>query len=131
MELQSPHTGRSLKQFLPTLLFLLLFLPSMVFSYDEHCYVGIKTSKEFNTVLVSEISTSLISQYIREVQSIPPSGLSGQPSCIYEVSVTKDGEKTFVTLKGNDLNSFVDSNYEGTDGFKVSILRSIFSSQSD
>ena len=119
-----------MRHFLTILLFL-LFLPSLVFSSDEPCYVGIKTSKEFNSVLVSEISTSLISQYIHKVQSFPSSGLSGQPSCIYEVSVTKDGEKTFVTLKGNDLNSFGDSTQEGTDGFQESILRSIYRSQRD
>ena len=77
-----------MKHLLPTLLFL-LFLPSLVFSSEEPCYVGVKTSKEFNTVLVSEISTSLISQYITEVESIPPSGLRGEPSCIFEVSVTQ------------------------------------------
>ena len=117
----------NMKHLLPTLLFF-LFLPSLVFSSDEPCYVGVKTSKEFNTVLVSEISSSLISQYITEVESIPPSGLSGEPSCIFEVSVTKDGEKTFVTLKGNNLNSFGDSQLEGTDGFQESILRSIYRS---
>ena len=100
----------------------------MVFSSEEPCYLGIKTSKEFNTVLVSEISTSLISQYIGEVQSIPPSGLSGKPSCIYEVSVTKDGEKTFVTLQGKDLNSYGDSKLDGTDGFEQSLLKSLYRS---
>ena len=100
----------------------------MVFSSEEPCYVGIKTSKEFNTVLVSEISTSLISQYIGEVQSIPPSGLSGKPSCIYEVSVTKDGEKTFVTLQGKDLNSYGDSKLGGTEGFEQSLLKSLYRS---
>ena len=119
-----------MKYLLPTLLFF-LFLPSLVFSSEEPCYVGVKTSKEFNTVLVSEISSSLISQYITEVKSIPPSGLSGEPSCIFEVSVTKDGEKTFVTLKGNNLNSFGDSLQDGTDGFQESILRSIYRSQRD
>ena len=119
-----------MKYLLPTLLFF-LFLPSLVFSSEEPCYVSVKTSKEFNTVLVSEISTSLISQYITEVKSIPPSGLSGEPSCIFEVSVTKDGEKTFVTLKGNNLNSFGDSLQDGTNGFQESILRSIYRSQRD
>ena len=116
-----------MKYLLPTFLFF-LFFPSLVFSSEEPCYVGIKTSKEFNTVLVSEISTSLISQYIGEVQSIPPSGLSGKPSCIYEVSVTKDGEKTFVTLQGKDLNSYGDSKLDGTDGFEQSLLKSLYRS---
>ena len=65
----------------------------------ETCYVGVKTSNEFNMVLVSEISVSLISQYIKGVKPIPSGGLSGSNHCIYEVSVTKDGENTFVTLQ--------------------------------
>ena len=40
------------------------------------------------------------------VNPFPSGGLSGSNHCIYEVSVTKDGEKTFVTLQGKDLNSF-------------------------
>ena len=47
------------------------------------------------------------------------------------MSVTKDGEKTFVTLQGKDLNSFGESNNKGTDGFKESILRSLYRSQRD
>ena len=96
---------------------------------NETCYVGVKTSNEFNKVLLSEISVSLISQYIRQVSPFPSGGLSGSNHCIYEVSVTKDGEKTFVTLQGKDLNSFGESNTKGTDGFKESILRSLYRSQ--
>ena len=84
----------------------------------ETCYVGVKTSNEFNKVLLSEISVSLISQYIRLVSPFPSGGLSGSNHCIYEVSVTKDGEKTFVTLQGKDLNSFGDSNIKGIGGFQ-------------
>ena len=98
---------------------------------NETCYVGVKTSNEFNMVLISEISISLISQYIRQVSPFPSGGLSGSNQCIYEVSVTKDGEKTFVTLQGKDLNSFGESDKKGTDGFKESILRSLYRSQKD
>ena len=69
-----------------------------------------------------ESSTSSISQYIRQVSPFPSGSLSGSDHCIYEVSVTRDGEKTFVTLQGNDLNSFGDSIIKGTDEFKESIL---------
>ena len=68
---------------------------------------------------------------ITGVKPIPSGGLSGSNPCIYEVSVTKDKEKTFVTLQGKDLNSFGESNTKGTDGFKESILRSLYRSQRD
>ena len=71
---------------------------------------------------------SIISQYFKEVKPFPPSGLSGSDNCIYEVSVTKDGEKTFVTLQGKDLNSYGDSKLDGTDGFQQSLLKSLYRS---
>ena len=95
------------------------------------CYLGVKTSGDFNPVLISEISTSLVSQYIKEVLTIPSSGIRGDTKCVYDVSVTSDAGKTFVSLRGEGINSFGDSSLEGTDGFQQSILRSIYRSQRD
>ena len=95
------------------------------------CYLGVKTSGDFNPALISEISSSLVSQYIREVKPIPSSGIRGDTKCVYDVSVTSDAGKTFVSLRGEGINSFGDSSLEGTDGFQQSILRSIYRSQRD
>ena len=95
------------------------------------CFLSIKTSGDFNPALVSEISSSLVSQYIKEVQPIPPSGIRGNTKCVYDVSVTSDAGKTFVSLRGEGINSFGDSSLEGTDGFQQAILRSIYRSQRD
>ena len=93
--------------------------------------MSVKTSGDFNPVLISEISTSLVSQYIKEVLTIPSSGIRGDTKCVYDVSVTSDAGKTFVSLRGEGINSFGDSSLEGTDGFQQSILRSIYRSQRD
>jgi len=45
--------------------------------------------------------------------------------------VTLDGNKTFVTLQGNNLNSFGDATSVGTYGFQQSLRRSIYRSQRD
>ena len=104
---------------LTTTLFLLLLTPFIHGqSSEKPCYISLNSSGEFNQVLLSNISTSLISQYIRQVSPFPSGGLSGSNHCIYEVSVTKDGEKTFVTLQGKYLNSFGDSFISGIDGFQ-------------
>ena len=117
---------------LTTILFLLLLTPFIHGkSSNKPCYISLNSSGEFNQVLLSNISISLISQYIRQVNPFPFGGLSVSNHCIYEVSVTKDGEKTFVTLQGKDLNSFGESYTKGTDGFKESILRSLYRSQRD
>ena len=47
------------------------------------------------------------------------------------MTATLDGNKTFVTLQGKDLNSFGDATIVGTDGFQQSLLRSIYRSQRD
>ena len=120
-------------RFLLTTIFFLLLLTPFIHgqSLNKPCYISVNSSGEFNQVLISNISTSLISQYIQQVNPFPSGGLSGSNHCIYEVTVTRDEEKTFVTLQGNDLNSFGESNKKGTDRFKESILRSLYRSQRD
>ena len=80
---------------------------------------------------MSNISISIISQYFKEIKPLPPEGLSGSDNCIYDVSVSKEGGKTFVTLLGKDMNSFGDSNFVGIDGFQQSLLKSLYRSLSD
>ena len=76
------------------------------------CFLSVKTSGDFNPALVSEISFSLISQYLQEVKPIPSSGISADTECVYDVSVTSDAGKTFVNLRGEGINSFRDSSFE-------------------
>ena len=98
----------------------ILLLSSPLFGQDSEksCYLSVKTSGDFNPALISEISSSLVSQYILEVKPIPSSGIRGDTKCVYDVSVTSDAGKTFVSLRGEGINSFGDSSLEGTDGFQ-------------
>ena len=119
-----------MKHLLITILsFLLLSFP--LFGEDKPCYVSVTSSDDFNQTLLSNISISVISQYLKNVKPFPSSGLSGKGHCIYEVTATLDGNKTFVTLQGNELNSFGDATIVGTDGFQEAILRSLYRSQRD
>ena len=119
-----------MKHLLITILSFLLFSFPLL-GEDKPCYVSVTSSEEFNQTLLSNISISAISQYLKNVKPFPPSGLSGKGHCIYEVTATLDGNKTFVTLQGKDLNSFGDATIVGTDGFQQSLLRSIYRSQRD
>ena len=109
----------------------LSLLSSPLYGEDKPCYVSVTSSDEFNQTLLSNISISAISQYLKNVKPFPSSGLSGVGHCIYEVTVTLDDNKTFVTMQGDQLNSFGESSSVGTDGFKESILRSLYRSQRD
>ena len=118
-----------MRHLLIILSFLLLSFPLL--GEDKPCYVSVTSSDDFNQTLLSNISISVISQYLKNVKPFPSSGLSGKEHCIYEVTATLDGNKTFVTLQGKDLNSFGDATIVGTDGFQQSLLRSIYRSQRD
>ena len=113
--------------------YLLIFLPILLLSSpvigqsDEKCYVVVESSKDFDPSLLSNISTSLISKYLRDVKQIPPSGITSD-SCQYQISVTKNNDNTFVTFKGEGLNSYGDSKLSGSDGFQQSILKSLYRS---
>ncbi len=115
-----------MKKLVLILFFVLLFKP-VVFSANDNCYVVIEDSDKYNPEFLTSISISLISQYLKNVKNIPPQGLP-EGSCIYRISVTKVEDTTFVTFAGDNLNSFGDSKLEGIDGFKHSILKSLFRS---
>ena len=97
---------------------------------DEKCYVVVESSEDFDPSLLSNVSISLISKFLRDVENIPPSGVSSD-SCQYNISVSKNNDTTFVTFKGEGLNSYGDSKLSGSDGFQQSILKSLYRSLKD
>ncbi len=113
-----------------TLISILLLSFPVIGQSKETCYVVVDSSEEFNPSLLSNISVSIISQFLREVEPIPPEGVSTD-SCLYQISVSKEQDTTFVTFKGKNLNSYGDSKLSGTDGFQQSLLKSLYRSLSD
>ena len=109
------------------ILTLFLFTPLLFGQSKENCYVVVESSKEFNSTFLSNISASIISQFLKEVEPIPPEGIS-RGACFYQVSVSKQQDTTFVTFKGKNLNSYGDSKLSGTDGFQQSLLKSLYRS---
>ena len=102
-----------------------VFVPS-----DEKCYVVVESTKDFDPSLLSNISISLISKFLRDVEQIPPSGITSD-SCQYNISVSKKNNTTFVTFIGEGLNSYGDSKLSGSDGFQQSVLKSLYRSLRD
>ena len=113
-----------------TLISILLLSSPLFGQSKETCYVSIEGSKELNLNLFSQISKSLISQYFKPVKNIPPGGIRSD-SCVYEITVTKEGDTTFVVFSGEDLNSYGDSKLYGSDGFQQSLLKSLYRSLRD
>ena len=118
-----------MKHILIIISFLLLSSP-VIGQSGKPCYVSVEGSKEFNLNLFSQISKSLISQFFKPVKNIPPGGISSD-SCVYEISVTKEGDTTFVVFSGEDLNAYGDSKLYGSDGFQQSLLKSLYRSLED
>jgi hypothetical protein len=117
-------------KYLLILLSILLLTSPLFGQSKETCYVSVEGSKEFNLNLFSQISKSLISQYFKPVKNIPPGGISID-SCVYEITVTKEGDTTFVVFSGEDLNAYGDSKLYGSDGFQQSLLKSLYRSLRD
>ena len=62
--------------------------PPEVVKSDEKCYVVVESSKDIDPSLLSNISISLISKFLRDVEQVSPSGIS-LDSCQYRISVSK------------------------------------------
>ena len=120
-----------MKQLLIILSFLLLS-SSLFGQSEETCYVAThsKDSEEFDPTLLSNISISLISEFLKEVEPLPPAGIS-MDTCIYHIDAVKVKETTFVTFKGKNLNSFGDSKLSGPDGFQESVLKALYRALED
>ena len=97
----------------------------MIGQSDEKCYVVVESSKNIDSSLLSNIAISFISKYLRNIESVPVTG-NYKESCQYKVSVSKKDVTTFVTLNGEGLNSYGDSKLSGADGFRQSLLKSLF-----
>lgn len=94
---------------------------------EEKCYVVVDSSKDIDPSLLSNISIPLISKFVRDVEQVPTSGISVD-SCQYQISVSKNNDTIFVTLKGEGLNSYSDSKLSGSEGFQQVILKSLYRS---
>ena len=119
-----------MKQLFIILILILLLSSPLLGQSDEKCYVVVDSSEDFDPSLLLNMSMSLISQFLREVEPIPPDGVS-KDSCLYNISVTKKEGTTFVTFKGKNLNSYGDSKLSGSDGFQQSVLKSLYRSLRD
>ena len=72
-----------MKHILFILSFLLLSSPLFGQS-EETCYVDVDSSKEFDPTLLSNISVSLISEFLKEVEPLPPAGIP-MDACVYQI----------------------------------------------
>ena len=97
---------------------------------DDKCYVVVDSSENINPSLLLKVSISLISKFVRDVEDIPVMGIT-MDSCHYQVAGIKNNETTFITFKGEGLNSYGDSKLPGSDGFQQSIIKSLYRSLRD
>jgi len=102
---------------------------SSIVSKSKKCYVFTNTKDTSQETLLTNISVSLISQYVTQVSKPPFGGLREDDSnCVYEVSFEKQGDTLFTTISGEKLNSYGDSKLTGGDGIQQSILKGMFRS---
>ena len=74
-------------------------------------YLGVKTSGYFNPALLPEISSSLVSQYIREIKPIPSSGIIDDTTFITTKIVLKVKNERNVRVLLVDLGTNFSNEY--------------------
>ena len=115
-----------MKHILIILSFLLLLSSPLFGQSEETCYVDADATKsEFDPTLLSNISISLISEFLKEVEPLPPAGIP-MDACVYLINSTTLKDTTFVTFKGKNLNSFGNSKLSGPDGFQEAVLNALY-----
>ena len=117
-----------MKHILIFLSILLLYSPLFGQS-EETCYVA-ADSKDFDRTLLSNISVSLISEFLKEVEHLPPAGIP-MDACVYQIGAAKVEDTTFVAFKGKNLNAVGDSKLSGPDGFQESLLKALYRALED
>jgi len=113
-----------LSKFFLFLITIILVSPIYGESY-KNCYVYIDTTKDFDHFILEKIPISIISKYLRKVEPITQ-GNEYKNLCKYSILVTENNGITFLTFKGENLNSFSQSKLSGVDGFRQSLLKSLF-----
>ena len=94
----------------------------------ESCFLLVENKTEFDDDVLSNISIALISQFFREIKKVPIQGLEAG-ACVYEVSFAKEGDTTFLSFTGKNLNSYGDSKMSGSDAAQQSLLKALYRSQ--
>ena len=107
------------------IIFSILLLNSPLFGQ-----VDVDSSKELDPTLLPNISISLISEFLKEVEPLPPAGLP-MDACVYLIGSETVKDTTFVTFTGKNLNSYGDSKLSGPDGFQESVLKALYRALED
>ena len=95
---------------------------------QESCFLTVTNKTEFDDEVLSNISVALISQFFKEIKKVPIQGLK-EDACVYEVSFAKEGDTTFLSFTGENLNSYGDSKMSGSDAAQQSLLKALYRSQ--
>jgi hypothetical protein len=103
-------------------------------SEEKKCYLTLESSNKKNIKLYTNISVSIVSQYVTKVEKDDPlikRPLGKSDSCLYEIVIEQTENTLFTTVTGEGLNSYGDSKLKGIEGFQQSLLKSLFRSLRD
>ena len=101
---------------------------------EKKCYLTLESDNKKKIKLFTNISVSIVSQYVTKVEKDDPliiRPLGKSDSCIYEIVIEQTEDTLFTTVTGEGLNSYGDSKLSGIKGFQQSLLKSLFRSLRD
>jgi hypothetical protein len=100
----------------------------------KKCYITLESNNKKYIKLYTNISVSIVSQYVTKVEKDDPlikRPLGKSDSCLYEIVIEQTEDTLFTTVTGEGLNSYGDSELSGIKGFQQSLLKSLFRSLRD
>ncbi len=116
------------------LLFVGLLLCSLltqpVFAKVEPCFLIVEDTGDYHPAKVTSFAIALISQYIREVKPIPKAGIR-ESDCQYTINLSENREGLSVSLSGQGIAAFGDTDKSGFKGVQQAIIKAIYRAHPD
>jgi hypothetical protein len=96
----------------------------------ESCYLLIEKTGKFEPMLLFEVTSTLLAQFVEPVQEFPPGGVSSK-DCLYRLSVFEDPTTLSISIAGRKVAGLGNSDQKGIKGLQQSILRALWGANSE
>ena len=113
-----------------SVLAIIIFLIISTVVKAKPCYLVVTKSGIYNPQLISDFAVPLISRFIEKVEPVPQFGVK-LDDCQYHVSLTGHENEISLSISGNKINVFGESNGSGIRAVKNAIIVAVLRAKPD
>jgi hypothetical protein len=96
----------------------------------DSCYLLIEKTGKFEPMLLFEVTSTLLAQFVEPVKEFPPGGVN-QKDCLYRLSVFEDSANLSISISGRYVAGLGNADQKGIKGLQQSILRALWGADSE